>query len=189
MHKRTPVAGRVVPKPKTKGNRKKTKDKSSRPKHLSHKPTLRRRELCQKTAKVKKQPSKKQNQKTGSISPFVIGESPRYVLACRAREPPKEREREREREAHHNQDKKKHSVAVDLEENAVHDVWVEGEGMCAGRKDTRGTTNRNAVCVSPAPEEEKKRDATTANKKTTKQQEKKRERERDPRVILTRVGS
>ena len=49
-------------------------------------------------------------------------------------------------------------------------------GACAGRRDTRGTTNCSAVCVSPAPEEEKERHSTTAgkNNQTT------REKERDP---------
>ena len=66
----------------------------------------------------------------------------------------------------------------------MHEVRVDGEER--GQDNTRGTTNRSAVCVSPAPEEERKRNTTTASYKTTKQQEKERE---TPATNLTRVGS
>ena len=53
------------------------------------------------------------------------------------------------------------------------DAGLRVEEEECGRENTRGTTNRCAVCVSPAPEEKKKkRDATTANKKQPDNREK-----------------
>ena len=54
--------------PKTHGPKKKQKQKFA-PENLSHKPNLRRRELCQKTAKDKNQTTKNKK-KTDSISPL-----------------------------------------------------------------------------------------------------------------------
>ena len=85
--------------------------------------------------------------------------------------PKPERERERERESEtptRNQttrtNNKKQVRGGSLGEDAVAEVRVDDVER-GQEENTRGTTNRNAVCVSPAPEEEKKRDATTANKK------------------------
>ena len=71
-----------------------------------------------------------------------------------------------------------------LGEDAVAEVRVDDVER-GQEENTRGTTNRNAVCVSPAPEEEKKRERDDGEQKTTKQQTK----ERDPKISLTRVGS
>ena len=106
------------------------------------------------------------------------------MLALQGRPTPgRERERQRERERERNADnenkpKTKHKPQVRgprLGVVAVVDVRVDDVER-GQEENTRGTTNRNAVCGSPAPGEKEKRDATTANKKTTKQQENKRER-------------
>ena len=106
------------------------------------------------------------------------------------RERERERERERARRRQRNQTtrtNKKQTKQVrggGLGENAVPDVRVDDVER-GQEENTRGTTNRNAVCVSPAPEEEKKRNATTANKNNQTTIEKKR----DPRITVTGVGS
>ena len=107
------------------------------------------------------------------------------MLAQQGRSTP-ERERERDRERERNADnenkpKTKHKPQVrgpHLGVVAVVDVRVDDVER-GQEENTRGTTNRNAVCGSPAPGEREKRDATTANKKQPNNK-RTRERERDP---------
>ena len=83
----------------------------------------------------------------------------------RKRKREREKEREREKKKKHKKHKKKNTKKTkqkktqrggDLEENAVHDVRVDD--VERGREEnTRGTTNRDTACVSPAPGEKKKR--------------------------------
>ena len=92
----------------------------------------------------------------------------------------RERERERERDADDDNTPKKRQKTAGAGAMPRGKCGARGtgrrRGACAGRRDTRGTTNCSAVCVSPAPEKEKERHSTTAgkNNQTT------RENERDP---------
>ena len=100
----------------------------------------------------------------------------------------RERERERESETPTKKPKKKKKQVRDVDLDVVVDEGerVVGGGRVQDGENTRGTTNRLAVCGSPAPERrEKKRDATTANKKHPDN----KRRERDPKKMRTGVGS
>ena len=88
----------------------------------------------------------------------------------------RERERERERETPTTKpNPKKKQRGGDLEENAVHDVRVEGEGRVQD-EETQGEPQTATQFVFPQHLKRRKRDTRRRRtKKTTKQQEKKKD--------------